>query len=188
MAPDPGAGPTRVGRSARTFLSVRTQTLSGAVDLYLLFFLHVGTRRVIVSGPTARPDAAWVAQQARNASMRMGEMGLPAVLLLRDRDTKFGPGFDAVFGADGVRVKPVGPAAPNLNAYAERWVQTLRTECLDHFVVCGEKHLRHLVKEFVAHYHEERPHQGRGNVPLPEAEAADAGEPPVLSLPSGGVG
>jgi putative transposase len=99
------------------------------VDLYLLFFLHVGTRRVIVSGPTARPDAAWVAWQARNATMRVGEMGLPAALLLRDRDTKFTAGFDAVFAADGTRVKRVGPAAPNLNAYAERFVQTLLKHC-----------------------------------------------------------
>lgn len=87
-----------------------------------------------------------------------------------------------------MRAKQLGPAAPDLNAYAERLVQTPRTECLDHFPVCGEKHLRHRVKEFVAHYHAERPHQARGNVPLPVAEAADVGEPPVLPFPSGEVG
>jgi len=65
--------------------------------------------------------------------------------------------------------------------------QCFRTECLDHFLACGEKHLRHLVKEFVSHYHEERPHQARGNVPLPVAEAADAGEPPLLPFPAGEV-
>jgi putative transposase len=166
------------------FLSVRSVTLTGFVDLYLLFFIHVGTRRVIVSGVTAHPDAAWVTQQARNASMEMGELGLPARFLLRDYDTKFVSGFDAVFEADGAEVKRVGPVAPNLNAYAERWVQTLRVECLDHFLILGESHLRHIVKEFVEHYNLERPHQARGNVPLPDAVSADAGK--SRSLPSTG--
>ena len=79
-------------------------------------------------------------------------------------------------GADVIRV---GPVAPNLNAYAGRFVQTLRTECLDHFVVCGEKHLSHLVKEFVTHYHEERPHQGRGNLTL---SVADGDAPPTVPI------
>jgi putative transposase len=166
------------------FLSVRSVTLAGFVDLYLLFFIHVGTRRVIVSGVTAHPDAAWVTQQARNASMEMTELGLPARFLLRDYDTKFVSGFDAVFEADGTEVKRVGPVAPNMNAYAERWVQTLRVECLDQFVILGESHLRHIVKEFIEHYNVERPHQSRGNVPLPDAVAADAGKP--LSPPSAG--
>ena len=69
-----------------------------------------------------------------------------------------------------------------MNAYAERFVQTLRVECLDHFVVCGEKHLRYLVKEFVTHYHEERPHQGRGNVPLTIAD-----DLPIVQFPAGKV-
>jgi putative transposase len=108
--------------------------------------------------------------------MEMAELGLPARFLIRDYDTKFVSGFDAVFEADGTEVKRVGPVAPNLNAYAERWVQTLRVECLDHFLVLGESHLRHIVKEFVEHYNFDRPHQARGNVPLPDAVAVDAGK------------
>lgn len=114
----------------------------------------------------------------------MDDGKLPITHLIVDHDTKFSGSFDAIFEAEGAQVKRVGPLAPNMNAYAERFVQTLRVECLDHFVVCGEKHLRHLVKEFVAHYHEERPHQGRGNVPL---TVADPDEPSVLPFPKGEV-
>ena len=169
------------------FLSVKSITLKGFVDLYLLFFIHVGTRRVIVSGVSAHPDAAWVTQQARNASMEMDELGLTATHLLIDHDTKFAAGFDHVFEGQNTKVKRVGPLAPNMNAYAERWVQTLRTECLDHFLILGEKHLRYLAKVFVEHYNVERPHQGRGNVPLPDAQANDTGAPRVLKFPTGEV-
>jgi putative transposase len=137
---------------------------------------------VFVPGVTANPDAACVVQQARNASMQMSEWGLPARFLLLDYDAKFTREFDAVFEADGTEVKWVGPVAPNLNAYAERWVQSLRQECLDHFLVCGEGHLRHILKEYLEHYNAERPHQARGNVPLPDAD-----EPRILQFPAGGV-
>jgi len=167
-------------------VSVRTITATGIVDLYLLFFIHVASRRDIVSSPTARPDSAWVAQQARNASMQMQDWNLPATHLLIDHDAKYAASFDAVLEAEGTEVKRVGPRAPNMNAYAERWVQTLRTECLDHFLICGEKHLRHVVSEFVAHYNLERPHQSRGNVPLPDADRP-ASDPPILKLPTGAV-
>ena len=114
--------------------------------------------------------------------MTMEDWKLPITHLIIDHDTKFTDHFDAVFESEGAEIKRVGPLAPNMNAYAERFVQTLRTECLDHFVVCGEKHLRHLAKEFLIHYHEERPHQGRGNVPL---SVADPDHPPVLHFPKG---
>lgn len=116
--------------------------------------------------------------------MTMDDWNLQISHLIIDHDSKLTDSFDAVFKAEGAEIHRVGPLAPNMNAYAERFVQTLRKECLDHFVVCGEKHLRYLVKEFVAHYHLERPHQGRGNVPLP---VADAGEPQVLTFPKGEV-
>ena len=166
---------------AADFVTVRTLTARGFVDLSVLFFIHVGTRRVIASAPTANPDAAWVAQQARNASMQMADWNLGATHLIINHDTKYARSFDAVFAAEGCAVMRVGPQAPNLNTFAERWVQTLRRECLDHFVVVGERHLRHLVTEFVAHYNLDRPHQGRGNVPLPDA-ALD--EPQAILFPS----
>lgn len=76
------------------------------------------------------------------------------------------PEFDAILQSDGLEVVAVGPRAPNLNAHAERWVLSIKSECLDHFVVFGEDHLRYIVKEYLAHYNGERPHQGVGNVPL----------------------
>src|SRR5262249_46453326 len=94
----------------------RTLTARGFVDLNLLFFIHIGTRKVIVSAPTANPDAAWIGQQARNASMQMAEWGLSATHLIRDHDGKFAESFDSVFEDEGATVVRVGPRAPNLNA------------------------------------------------------------------------
>lgn len=86
--------------------------------------------------------------------------------LIHDADTKFTTQFDEIFKSEGIRVKKLLPACPNMNAYVERFVQTLEQECLNHFVALGEKHLNHIVSEFVTHYHLERPHQGIGNLPV----------------------
>src|SRR5205814_7975665 len=86
--------------------------------------------------------------------------------LIHDLDTKFTKVFDARLQAEGIEVVKVGPAAPNLNAHAERFVLSIKSEALDHFVVLGEDHLRHIIFSYLGHYHEERPHQGLGNVPL----------------------
>ena len=171
---------------ASDFLTVRTATLGGIVDLYVLFFIHVGTRRAFVTGISANPTSSWVTQQARNASMQMAEWGLPATHVLIDHDTKYTAEFDRVLGVDGCKVKRVGPRAPNLNAYAERFAQTLRKELLDHFVVLGERHLRHLTAEFLAHYNFERPHQGVGNVPLTVDRPPDPtdDEPVLVPFPA----
>jgi putative transposase len=166
---------------ASDFLTVKAWTTRGIVDVFVLFFLHPGSRKAFVAGVSASPSPTWVKQQARNATMRMEELGRPPRYLLIDHDGKYTKAFDAVFGAEGATVQRVGPRAPNLNAHAERFAQTLRQECLDHFVIFGEKHLRHLLSEFLTHYNAERPHQGIGNVPLD-------GEPPaILKFPSGWV-
>ena len=169
---------------ASDFVSVRTLTTAGIVDFYILFFIHIDSRRVIASAPTASPDSAWVTQQARNASMQMAQWNLDASYLLIDNDPKFTTSFDAVFEGQEATVQRVGPRAPNMNAYAERWVQSLRQECLDQFLICGENHLAYLVREYVEHYNLERPHQSLGNVPLPDAEED---EPRILQFPSGKV-
>jgi putative transposase len=148
------------------FFSKKVWTLGGLVDVFVRFFIHLGTRRVHLAGLTAHPDRAWVAQQARNTALALSEQPVKPEILLLDHDAKFVPEFDRVFAAEGIQVKRVGPRAPNLNAYAERWVQAVKQEYLDHFVVFGEGHLRHLLREYVAHYNEERPHQGRDNLPL----------------------
>jgi putative transposase len=148
------------------FFSKKVWTAGALVDVFVLFFLHVGTRRVHVAGVTAQPDKPWVVQQARNAALLSAEQPVRPRFLLRDHDAKFVKEFDAVLGAEGVEVRRLGPVAPNLNAYAERWVQAVKQECLDHVVAFGKGHLRHLVREYVAHYNRERPHQAKGNAPL----------------------
>src|SRR5450631_3829225 len=115
---------------------------------------------------TAHPDARWVLQQARNFVLLTDHEEAAPTHLVRDFDAKFTKEFDALLKAEGIEPVKVGPAAPNLNAYAERFVLSIKSECLDHFIVFGEDHLRHLIAEYLAHYLEERPHQGVGNAPL----------------------
>ncbi|MBY0526194.1 MAG: integrase core domain-containing protein [Gemmataceae bacterium] len=162
---------------ATDFFSKKVWTTGGLVEFFILFVIHVGSRRVFVSGMTAQPDQAWTMQQARNMALHFAEQPDKPTLLLRDHDGKFPPEFDQILESEGVEVKKVGPLAPNLNAYAERWVQTVKQECLDHFVVFGEAHLRYLLTEYVTWYHTCRPHQAKDNVPL-----TGAGPPPVSAF------
>ncbi len=133
-------------------------TLGGVRDVFVLFFIHIGSRRVHVAGQTAEPANAWVAVQARAVAALFADLPEPPKYLLRDRDGKFGEEFDAIFELAGVEVKVLPPQSPNFNGHAERWVESIRRECLDHFIILGEGHLRHLVSEYLAHYNEERPH------------------------------
>jgi putative transposase len=148
------------------FFSAKTWTLRGVVDLYILFFIHVGTRRVHVAGVSTNPDRIWTAQAARNVSMAFAETPDRPQYLIRDLDSKFGPEFDDIFRGDGIEVMKVGPRKPNLNAFAERWVRTARAECLDHFLIFGEAHLRHLLSRFMRFDNDHRPHPSVGNRPL----------------------
>jgi putative transposase len=127
---------------------------------------------------TPHPDRAWFTQQARNTTMHFAEQEAKPAVLLRDNNGTFGPQFDAVFAAEGVAVKHITPASPNLNARAERWVQTMKRELLDRFVVFGESHLRYLLAEFLSHYHRNRPHQSLGNAPPCGSLSPAEGPPP----------
>lgn len=160
------------------FFSKRIWTMKGRVDGYVLFFLHLGSRRVFVTPSTVQPDRVWMAQQARNVSMHFADQPDKPKILIRDHDGKFSPEFDAILESEDITVKKVGPLAPNLNAFAERWVQSIKRECLDHFIVLGERHLDHLIREYLAYYHTERPHQGLDNRPLTLVEPGEnsAGE------------
>jgi putative transposase len=109
--------------------------------------------------------------------MVFGEQADNPRFLLRVHDTKFTRQFDEILESEGVEVKAVGPRAPNMNAVAERWVQSVKQECLDHFVVFGEAHLRHILTGYLAWYHRCRPHQGMGN------RLVDGGDPPVAEGP-----
>jgi putative transposase len=148
------------------FFSKKVWTTRGLVDYFVLFFIHIGSRRVHIAGITANPDHTWVAARAAEVGQFFETQPMRPEFLIRDLDSKYGAGFDAAFASAGMEVIRVGPRAPNLNAHAERWVSSIKSECLDHFVVFGEAHLRYLVEQYVAHYQTERPHQGKDNLPL----------------------
>jgi putative transposase len=153
------------------FLTKSVLTWTGWRDYFVFVFLHVGTRRVFVSFATANPTAQWTDQQAHAFVEHLRQKGTTGnVIVTRDNDSKFGTAFDATLTAAGVKVQRNPIKAPNMNAFVERWIGSIERECLDHFVAIGEAHLNLLVNEYVAHHHEERAHQGIGNIPL-------AGEP-----------
>jgi hypothetical protein len=139
------------------FFTVETLLLK---TIYILFFVEIGTRRVHLAGCTANPTAAWVTQQARNLAWTLQEQGRAVRFLIRDRDATFPPAFDAVFAAEGSAVVRTPFRTPTANAYAERWVRSVRGECLDHLLIASEAHLRHVLAGYVAHYNRARPHQG----------------------------
>jgi len=160
------------------FFTKKVWTPGGLVEYYILFFMHVGTRRVHIAGMTPNPDGAWMAQQARNLSMLFDEEGEhKPTHIIRDRDRKFTAQFCSILETEGIEFRMIPPRSPNMNPFAERWVQSIKRECLDHFIVFGERHLWFLVREYLAHYHEERPHQGCGNRPLAGRKPPDETRP-----------
>jgi len=157
------AGPTwteflrsqAAGILATDFFTVETIRLK---TIFVLFFIELQTRRVHVVGVTAHPDSAWVTQQARN--LAAGERLQGVRFLIRDRDSKFSSPFDEVFRTEGVKVVKTPIRAPKANAFAERWVRTVRTECLDWMLVLGRRHLERILGIYTAHYNGRRPHRG----------------------------
>jgi transposase InsO family protein len=141
------------GILATDFFTVETVTLK---RLYVLFFFEVSSRRVWLGGVTAHPDGQWVTQAARNLVM----VAPPARYLIRDRDSKFTGPFDEVFGTEDTEVLRTPVRAPQANAFAERWVRTVRTECLDWLLICGRCHLERVLRDYIVHYNAQRPHRG----------------------------
>jgi hypothetical protein len=125
----------------------------------MLFFIEHGTRRVHLAGITAHPTGEWVTQQARNLMMNLEGRADGLKFLIRDRDTKFTAGFDAVFNGIGGRIIKTPVQAPRANAIAERWVGSARRECLDRVLITGKRHLRLVLGEYVDHYNSHRPHR-----------------------------
>jgi len=165
-----GPAPRRNGPTWRQFLRAQASSVVATdffhVDtvllkrLYVLFVIELGRRRIWITGVTAHPHAAWVTQQARNVTSDLADADITPRFLVRDRDTKDVASFDEVFGAEGTEILMTPFRTPNANAFAERFVRTVRSECLDHLLVVNERHLEGILRSYALHYNAHRPHQG----------------------------
>ena len=182
LGPVPRSGPTwsEFLRSqansvlATDFFTVDTVALK---QLYVLFVIELSTREVHILGVTGHPTGAFVTQVARNLVGDLSDRGRSIKFLIRDRDTKFTASFDEVFRSVGTRVIKTPVRSPRANAYAERWVRTVRTECLDWLLILSQGHLERVLREYVSHYNQQRPHRG---IELDAPTPAAATTPPAL--------
>ena len=152
------------------FFTVEVLTLKGLVTYYVLFFIQLERRRVCVAGITPHPEQQWMEQMGRNVTMQKWGFLANSRYLLHDRDSKFCLSFRQLIEAGRVKTMPLPARSPNLNAYAERWVRSVKQECLSKLILFGERPLRRALQQYVVHYHEERNHQGKQNrllFPLP---------------------
>ena len=187
LDPGPKRGPDSwhefLNRHAETlyqcdFFSKQIWTKFGLKQCWVLVFLHLGSRKVFVTKCTRKPTGSWMKGQAEAFVEHVKTAGHQVTLLLQDRDGIYSRGFDEILRDAGIKVKKNSVRAPNLQAHVERFIQSLQQEALDHFIVFGEKHFDYLVSEYVEHYHTERPHQAKGNVPLTGEWPAPEEAPP----------
>ena len=149
--------------AASDFLTVEVWTGRGLVTYYLLFVISLADRVVNIAGITTRPDESWMLQIARNVSdLQSGALRAKRYLII-DRDTKYSQQFRRLIQDSGTEVIRLPPSSPNLNAYAERFVRSIKEECLDRMIFVGQASLRRAVAEYMTHYHAERNHQGLEN-------------------------
>jgi hypothetical protein len=148
------------------FFTAEVLTLRGLVTYHVLFFIHLESRKVDIAGITVHPNEQWMQQMARNATMEGCGTLRDCRYLLHDRDTKYTQSFRAIIKSGQVKTLVLPAHSPNLNAYAERWVRSVKEECLSKLILFGERSLRRALSEYVAHYHAERNHQGKSNVLL----------------------
>ena len=156
---------TFIHAHARSLLATDFFHVDCAVSLtrlYVFFVIELETRRVHLLKITEHPTAAWATQLVRELAWSLGDSGHQFTHLIRDRDTKFTDVFDAVFAAIGIDIVKSAPPAPRMNAYAERFVRTARTECTDRMLITGRRHLRLVLDEYIYHYNTGRSHQGEG--------------------------
>jgi len=165
--------------TATDFFTTEVWTKGGLVTYYILFFMHVATRKIHIAGLTPNPNEEWMTQIARNVTM--ADVGLlqPGRYLIHDRDGKFCPAFIDTLEAVGVKPLKLPARSPNLNAHAEKWVQSVKNESVSKLILFGEASLRRVLAEFEAHYHGERNHQGKGNVILFPSDESVAEDGPV---------
>jgi transposase InsO family protein len=162
---------------ATDFFSTEVWTLGGLVTFYVLFFIKLDTREVHIAGITSTPNEQWMKQMARNLTMEEWGILKPGQYLIHDGDKKFCASFKDILDNSGVKRVPLPPRSPWLNAYSERWIQSVKTEALSRMILFGERSLRHVLGEYVTHFHEERPHQGKGNrILFPSAQPEPGSE------------
>jgi len=162
------------------FFTVETLWLG---RLYVLFFIELGTRRVHLAGCTPNPDGAWTAQQARQFAWSLPERSNPLRFLIRDRDSKFSKAFDDVFRSEDAEIIRTPFRAPNANAFAERWVGTVRRDCLDWLLITNRRQLERVLRVYVEHYNTHRPHRAldlRPPAPGPRLHPVDPRPPGQL--------
>jgi len=148
------------------FFTVEVLTWRGLTTYYVLFFINLESRRITLAGITRHPTEAWMTQMARNAVDDTPGGLRQCRYVLHDLDIKFCTAFDDVLASEGIRSLRLPPRSPNLNAFAERWVRSVKEECLSKLILFGERSLQRALTEFIAHFHSERNHQGKGNVLL----------------------
>ncbi|GAA4635202.1 hypothetical protein GCM10023196_079740 [Actinoallomurus vinaceus] len=162
------------GILACDFFHADTITLA---RLYCFAVVEHASRRVHVLGVTANPTAGWVAQQAKNLMLELGERAGDFKFLIRDRDAKFTATFDEVFRAEGIRILLTAPQAPRMNAITERWVGSVRRELLDRILIMNARHLRKVLAEYEIHFNNHRPHRALNHAsplrPLPGPAGTD---------------
>ncbi len=158
------------------FFCKKVVTRRGIRQAFALAFLHVDSRRVICSPATYKPNTPWMVKQAKAMLKQADEADLRIRYLVRDRDNCYTSKFDEVFEKADVLIEPTAPRAPNQNAFIERWIGSLKYECLNRFIAFGLEHLNYIVSEYASFYNEVRPHQRKENRPL-------TGEWPVLDIP-----
>lgn len=164
--------PSRSGATWRQFVAAQAHTILATdfchvgtllfTRLYVLFVMEISTRRVHLLGVTAHPTGDWVTQQARNLLMDLDQRTSQFRFLIRDRDTKFSAAFDAVFTAENIKILRTPVRAPRANAYAERWVDSLRRELLDRILIISRGQLEVALSEYVDHYNSHRSHRSLG--------------------------
>jgi len=159
------------------FFTVETAWLK---RIYVLFFISLERRRIEFVACTANPTGAWVAQQARNLLMTLDERERPLRLLIHDRDSKFSGGCDLVFQSEGIAVIRTPVRAPNANAHAERWVGSVRRECLDRMLIFSRRQLEHVLRVYTRHYNQHRLHRALALCP---PEQADRNPVPLRAPP-----
>jgi transposase InsO family protein len=145
------------------FFTVEVLTLKGLKTFYVLFFLHLESRRICLAGVTRHPDQEWMEQIARNVTMECTGFLTNCRYLLHDRDSKYCASFRELIAAEKVKLLALPPRSPNLNAFAERWVRSVKEECLSKLILFGERSLKRALHHYEMHYHQERNHQGKDN-------------------------